>query len=386
MPRRSRGPFLWLEPAERDAAGRIIRNANWVVIDRRIKRRTGCGAADVAEAEKFLASYVLDKYRPGEDRRLDPRRIPVSEIIALYSREVAPRHARPGETADRLERVEDFFGAYYLSDVTKARLADYVGKRGSNSAARRELEDFRAAVGYWDKSLLNRIPITLPATGEERARWLTRSEAAALLRASWRLRQHYGSANGRRTAQHVARAILVGLYTGTRIGAICGAAIRPTVNSGFVDLKTGIFHRRPPGRRETKKRQPTIRLPDRLLVHLRRWERLGISKRFVIEWEGQPVKKINKAFRAVRKAAGLGIDVVPHTLRHTAATWAMQNGADPWETAGYLGMSLETLTRVYGHHHPDHQEGARAAITGKQSGSNKANRNRTFERKANENA
>ena len=36
----------------------------------------------------------------------------------------------------------------------------------------------------------------------------------------------------------------------------------------------------------------------------------------------------------------------PHrsTLRHTAATWLMQRGADPWQAA----------VNTYGHHHPDY--------------------------------
>ena len=58
-------------------------------------------------------------------------------------------------------------------------------------------------------------------------------------------------------------------------------------------------------------------------------------------------------------------NITPHTLRHTAVTWALQNGADPWETAGYLGMTVEMLDRVYGHHHPDHQANAAAAIGGR---------------------
>jgi hypothetical protein len=46
--------------------------------------------------------------------------------------------------------------------------------------------------------------------------------------------------------------------------------------------------------------------------------------------------------------AGLGTDVIPHTLRNTRATWLMQAGIEPWEAAGHLGMSLEMLQRVYG--------------------------------------
>lgn len=57
------------------------------------------------------------------------------------------------------------------------------------------------------------------------------------------------------------------------------------------------------------------------------------------------------------KAAGLP-GVTPHTLRHTRATWLLQNGIPIWEAAGHLGMSPETITRTYGHHHPDWQKAA----------------------------
>ncbi len=32
----------------------------------------------------------------------------------------------------------------------------------------------------------------------------------------------------------------------------------------------------------------------------------------------------------------------------------MQAGTDPWQAAGFLSTSVETLLRVYGHHHPDY--------------------------------
>ena len=43
----------------------------------------------------------------------------------------------------------------------------------------------------------------------------------------------------RAVGRHVARFILVGLYTGTRSAAICGAALMPTVGRGHVDLEQG---------------------------------------------------------------------------------------------------------------------------------------------------
>src|SRR4029077_5480596 len=120
-------------------------------------------------------------------------------------------------------------------------------------------------------------------------------------------------------------------------------------------------YRQPPGRRETKKRQPPVPLPEGLLAHLRRWRRMG--QRFVVEWDRRPIKRISKAFKHAVASAGPSVDVTPHVLRHTAATWLMQNGTDLWEAAGYLGMSVEMLSQRYGHHHPDHLSGARRAFS-----------------------
>jgi hypothetical protein len=40
----------------------------------------------------------------------------------------------------------------------------------------------------------------------------------------------------------------------------------------------------------------------------------------------------------------------------------MQRGVPMWDAAGYLGMSRETLERVYGHHHPDYLKAAMEAL------------------------
>jgi hypothetical protein len=46
----------------------------------------------------------------------------------------------------------------------------------------------------------------------------------------------------------------------------------------------------------------------------------------------------------------------------------MQKGADPWQTAGYLGMSLEVLLNTYGHHHPDYLSDAVEKIAMRETG------------------
>jgi integrase len=286
-------------------------------------------------------------------------------VISIYADDVAPQHAKPHKTAARLAHLLDFFGAMTLADLNKRSCTAYVTDRGPLPSARRELEDLRAAVRHhWQAGLSSGLtPVTLPARSPSRERWLTRAEAARLLWAAWRLRQsRFGQPMARVRAQHVARFILVALYTGTRAGAVCGAALAPTEGCGFVDLEQGVFYRRAQGRRETNKRQPPVRLPPRLLAHLRRWQGQRLIARSVVEWEGRSVGTIAKAFRAARDAAGLDKAVTPHTLRHTCATWLAQRGVPIWEAAGYLGMTAATFERVYGHHHPDHQAQAVAAF------------------------
>src|SRR5262249_49962993 len=132
------------------------------------------------------------------------------------------------------------------------------------ATARRELEDLRSAINYHRREGLcsEIVSVVLPRRNDPRERWLTRSEAARLLWTAWRARQVMQDKKTKRpVGRHIARFILVGLYTGTRSAAICGAALMPTIGRGHVDLDRGVFYRRAIGRQQTKKRQPPVKLP-----------------------------------------------------------------------------------------------------------------------------
>ncbi|XUM19818.1 tyrosine-type recombinase/integrase [Bradyrhizobium oligotrophicum S58] len=196
--------------------------------------------------------------------------------------------------------------------------------------------------------------MVLPPKSAPRERWLTREEAAHLILTAWHYREQQNfRATDRRTRRHVARFMIVASYMGSRAGVICGASIEPTRPAGrpWIDLVNGVFYGRPEGLRATKKRRQTVPVPPQLLTHLRRWRAAG--QRYVVEWNGKPVSKVTRAHAAAVRDAGLGPDVTPHTWRHTAATWLMQAGTDLWEASGYLGMTVEVLERVYGHHRTD---------------------------------
>ena len=134
-----------------------------------------------------------------------------------------------------------------LSHVTGDKCRAYVAQRSSDAAARRELEDLRAAINHHRREGLcdKVVEVALPSERQPRERWLTRSEAARLIWSAWRYREvQKGKQTNRRSRQHVARFVLVALYTGTRASAVCGAALQATVGHGWVDLNRGVFYRR----------------------------------------------------------------------------------------------------------------------------------------------
>ena len=384
MPRAAKGARLWLEPQESDASGKLVRRPTWVIRDGARKVRTGCPREDRAGAERALAEYISTKYKVPRERGRHPAEILVLDVLNIYLADKAGNHARPEETKQRVLTLADFWQAFTLADLNGTCCREYVvwrvgqpwksarpGQTGNpprlvtEAAARRELEDLRAAINHHRREGLcsEIVSVVLPEKATPREQWLTRSEAARFLWAAWRARQVMRDERTRRAVgRHLARFILVGLYTGSRHGAVCGAALMRTIGRGYVDLDRGVFYRRALGARATKKRQPPVRLPDRLLTHLRRWKRLGIANEAVVEWNGKPVRSVRKAFAAAVQAAGLEGKITPHILRHTAATWAMQGGGDLWQIAGFLGMTVEMLERVYGHHHPDFQREAAEAV------------------------
>jgi integrase len=396
MPRSAKGARLWLEPEERNTDGKIVRHAGWVVRDGARKVRTGCARANRQGAEQALSEYIAKKYAVPRDRGRHPSQILVLDVLNIYLTDKAPKHADPSITKARVMTLARWWGGKTLAEVNGTSCREYVAHRTAQprraakpdvtgnparmvtaAGARRELEDLRSAINHHRTEGLcsEFVGVALPDKNDPKEDWLTRSEAARLIWAAWRARQKIGQGiTDRDVGRHVARFMLVGFYTGTRHGAICSAALTPAVGRGYVDTERGVFYRRRQGARQTKKRQPPVRLPARLLAHLRRWERLGISRHAVVEWNGKPVASVRKSFAAAARSAGIDRHITPHICRHTAATWAMQQGADIWQVAGWLGMSAEVLERVYGHHHPDFQSDVAERMSGQKRDRNNVNK------------
>jgi integrase len=249
-----------------------------------------------------------------------------------------------------------------LDDVNGTRCRAYVRWRLAqgvgDQTARRDLKIMKAAVRWFkkehDPSLA--VPtVTLPDQAPQRKDyWLTRDEVAARLRVSRKSR----------STHHIARLILIGVYSGTRSGAMLALSWLPSLKAGWFDLDAGVLHRVGQAVRQTNKRQPPARIHTRLLPHLRRWRGTDMERGItsVIHYKGKPVVHVRHAWNSIATRVNATGKDGPHILRHTCATWLMQAGVDAFEAAGFLGMSPKTLWEVYGHHHPSFQSNAATAV------------------------
>jgi integrase len=378
MPRKREPPRLYLRR-------RPGREAIWVVLGLGPEKSTGCSEGDTEGAEREFARIIAEKYEPPKTGG-DLKCTPVAAVVTVYLKDQAPKTSRPKNVAYLAQGILDWWGDKYLSDIKEASCAQYVkwrtaqprkkrnGGTVSKTTARHELNLLSTAIGYFHRNHgpLTAIPVVTlpPMKGQRVDYYLSRKEVADRIRAARRLRK----------CKHVIRALLIGVYSGTRPGAAQRLHWIPSTNGGWFDLETETLHRRAEGEAESNKRQTPCRIHRRLLPWLRRWYRqdmeIGLRRRkregvsrvyervqvpYVIHYAGKPVKKLRRSWQSVAKEAGApGVDG-PHIMRHTAATWQMQSGTLLTDAADYLGMDPNTLWRVYGHHHPNfHRDAARA--------------------------
>lgn len=343
MSRRSKGPRLEIYRREG-------RQSVYVIRDGTRSYSTGCAGDDVEGARERLRQYLEAHHRPDTGQR-DLAKIPVSEVLMLYFQDTPQNSPSYENIKYSIQALSRFWKDKTLADVRGSTCRKYIDYRsGSGSSnrpvkpgtSRKELKFLQAAINHWHKeSPLVAVPkVTLPPPGSRRERVLERNEVARMLWACRRLK-----------LPHVARFILIGIYTGTRHDAILRLRWFAGLSGGHADIERGILFRRGSGEQETSKRRPPARLSERLRSHMAHWRNIDNENlSHIIHRHGQPLAHIHKPFRRVVKAAGLGTDVTPHVLRHTCASWLLWKGVPVWEVAGIIGATNDLVDNTYGHH------------------------------------
>jgi len=403
MPRQAKGPRLYLRQGRIERSTGKRREPVWVIRDGSAEISTGRYRHELDAAGRDLATYIASKWNPvGGYDPSNPSQVLIAEVLALYLVEKGPKIADPKSLKGWVRNLSAWWGERTVADVkrsscqaytawrTSQRIASGKGlstRKISDQTAARELQTLSAAIGYWhdEHTLTSRPTVWIPKRPESPRDALSRSQAAALLRAtmghkrlpdgSWEPTTRQVKMN----RKHLARFLLIGLYTGTRSKVVTLLLWEEAAKQAWVDLDKGMIYRRGKGERDSaSKRRPVVRLPARLLAHMRRWREIDrkaeekakrkdpmASRVSVLHFGGLPIATdVRNGFASCVADAGLPEAITPHWLRHTAATWLMEGGADLWDAAAYLGMTAATLEKHYGHHRPDHQRGARRAIAG----------------------
>lgn len=385
MSRKQQGPRLYLRERKGRPSVLVIRDSDGY------EESTGFGPSERGAAEAELARYITSKHRSAVGTH-DPKVLPLGDVLNHYA-EV--KSAKPGAPKAQLEITKNrdfmiahllvFFGDKPTSIIRGAICRDYVrwrthegpaalgwpdrrARQVSDQTARRELVVLSAAINLYHKEYgLDVLPIvTMPAIAPTHRTAMTHSQAASLLAGALGFYREDGKRRRRprstRTQRkRTARFILIGLYSGTRSGAILAARWIPCLDGPWIDVDRGVLHRRGDLEVETNKRRPAAKIPPRLLAHLRRWRRMDMEDEaepitYVIAKGNNPLAgKLRKGWTGARSDAGLDKRITPHVMRHTAGTWLAQGGVPARQAADFLGMSEDEFERTYYSADPDYQ-------------------------------
>lgn len=234
--------------------------------------------------------------------------------------------------------MQDHFGALRPEDLTIEICRRYTAARRKakkhDGTIWTELGHLRTVL-TWARNarLISFAPqVERPQKPAPKDRWLTRGEIDKLLAAP--------------KAHHVQLAILLMLATAGRVSAVLELTWdRVDFERGTINLRTN----------ETgpRKGRAVVPMNDGLRAALSAAEKAAMTDN-VIEWAGEPIKRLRTGFTAAAKAAGVK-GVTPHVLRHTAAVHLVSNGVPMQKVSQYLGHSSISVTeRVYARFAPDH--------------------------------
>jgi len=240
----------------------------------------------------------------------------------------------PGTTDFNLRVIRRYLGTRLLTDIGPREIETMIAARLEDGIAKSTINRQSATLSKFFSWAMERDyhpgpnPMCRVKKFREspgRARYLTADEAARLIAAA---------------AHHLKPILIAALHTGGRLQEVL------TLLWGDVDLERGIVMFRRETTKSRKERQ--VPLTQELAATLRRL-RPGAPDERIFDYNGQEITSVRIAFLRSCRKAGLGRDVVFHTLRHTFASWFVMNGGDPYRLQKLLGHSSMTLTQRYAH-------------------------------------
>lgn len=306
-----------------------------------VQRFRGAFALVYRHEGKRVRRTLYAKDRPGaeaEARRAwqgrDDTPWTVGRLMQGYiaSIEGKPSHKR---REDAWKAMKPFWERTDPNLIDAQMCRDYADQRTAGPATiRYELLQLSTALGWGraGKHIAAKPEMWLPETAERKVRHLTHGQ----------FERFYAAVK----APHARLYVLLGLYTMARPTAIL------ELTWDRVDFGRRLIDFNPPGRKQTAKRRPVVKMNDELHdALLEAYEARQCA--FVVERGAKAVASVKKAFQAASDRSG--VHVTPYTLRHTGAVWAAENGIGMAALAQFMGHDDSTTTeRHYARFSPDY--------------------------------
>ncbi len=352
----------------------------WYEADTRQTAVVSTGTADRDSARQALLEYALRHERPavGADAQL-------AEVLQTYYIHYAQHlPSAPAQRAAQRDAL-DLWGDVNVSALTRKKQLELVTalrERGlSDWTIDGRLNRIWAAMNWCkrdNKDLV--IPEQIRAEDwkpvlVDRDRTYSLEELAALFNAAAARPE-----NERYTREHWWRFLVLAVGTASR-----EAALRE-LTWDRVDLRIGRIQLNPEGRRQTKKRRPTIVIAPTLAAELAAWRDEDVAgaapsgkappkshgavgahvlrgATHVITYYGKPLAT-REFFDLLAEKAG--VSGGPNVIRHTVRTWLAEDGVPDSEADVFMGHREEgsPTGRRYKHRRPEYLRNVADSIEG----------------------
>lgn len=336
----------------RNRAGRY--EIRWT--ENRRSRSRSTGTDDHGRAQQALADFI-NRREAVEAARKDPT---VAWALDTYMVEhIRPHAADVAAHEVRVRWLKTWAGSMRVAELRPGHGRKYATVRrsgkvgaspGSEGTIRRELGILQAALNYAVREHgveKDSVPVLArPDRPSPREHWLTRDQVDAML--DW-----FATREREERMSRAHRFVVLGLATAARKGAIEALEWR------HVDRAHGLVRYDLQVRVQTRKRRVAVPIAAWLHPYLDRMQAERETV-WVLDHDGDIRGAFDYAMRCLARDTGdeSYTSTTRHTLRHTAATLALQNGATIWQVAGMLGDSPSTVMDIYGHHGKENIQGA----------------------------
>ena len=325
-------------------SGRATYYRYWYDPERGVTRRASLSTSDFETAKEKLALWYVSNKKIPEKSELET--VLLSDVIRRYYDGHA-QHTESHETArnNLLVWLDYFEAETTVHDATRPKaidgFIDHLQSKGNKASyINRILTDGRSAINKaWKDGEIASAPFIKSLKVEDaepKGRPLSMDE----------LRAFYHTAE----TLHLKRFILFSVATGARPSSIMD------LHSNQIDLDHALIDLNPPGRTQTKKIRPSVKLPRQLVPH--------VVSGWQLTFRNKPLSSIKTSWRNHRTTCGFDMQVNPYSIRHTIARHLRASGVPAWEVGAQLGHKKRenSITEIYAPMDPSYLGKSLAAI------------------------